>query len=91
MASARRASCSTPFSLREMLFWAVVSDSTEEAVEPSRTLREEAEAIIQAWYRDEPDDTGGAAGREGRVSGGAGETSPPPCSTSRYRGRLTST
>jgi hypothetical protein len=37
-----------------VLFWAVVSDSTEEAVElfPSR---EEAEAIVQAWDRDEPD------------------------------------
>jgi hypothetical protein len=40
-----------------MLFWAVVSDSTEEAVElfPSR---EEAEAIVQACDRDEPDQAG---------------------------------
>jgi hypothetical protein len=36
-----------------MLFWAVVSDSTEEAVELF-TRREEAEAIVQAWERDEP-------------------------------------
>jgi hypothetical protein len=37
-----------------MLFWAVVSDSTEEAVELF-TSREEAEAIVQAWDRDDPD------------------------------------
>jgi hypothetical protein len=36
-----------------MLFWAVVSDSTDEAVELF-TTREEAEAIVQAWDRDEP-------------------------------------
>jgi hypothetical protein len=40
-----------------MLFWAVVSDSTEEAVELF-TSREEAEAIVQAWDRDEPDEVG---------------------------------
>jgi hypothetical protein len=40
-----------------MLFWAVVSDSTEEAVELF-TTREEAEAIVQAWDRDEPDQAG---------------------------------
>jgi hypothetical protein len=40
-----------------MLFWAVVSDSTEEAVELIPT-REEAEAIVQAWDRDEPDQAG---------------------------------
>jgi hypothetical protein len=40
-----------------MLFWAVVSDSTEEAVE-FFTTREEAEAIVQAWDRDEPDQAG---------------------------------
>jgi hypothetical protein len=40
-----------------MLFWAVVSDSTEEAVELFPT-REEAEAIVQAWDRDEPDHAG---------------------------------
>jgi hypothetical protein len=40
-----------------MLFWAVVSDSTEEAVELF-TSREEAEAIVQAWDRDEPDQVG---------------------------------
>jgi hypothetical protein len=40
-----------------MLFWAVVSDSTEEAVELLPT-REEAEAIVQAWDRDEPDQAG---------------------------------
>jgi hypothetical protein len=33
-----------------VLFWAVVSDSTEEAVELF-TTREEAEAIVQAWDR----------------------------------------
>jgi hypothetical protein len=33
-----------------MLFSAVVSDSTEEAIEPF-TTREEAQAIIQAWDR----------------------------------------
>jgi hypothetical protein len=36
-----------------MFFWAVASDSTEEAVELFPT-REEAEAIVQAWDRDEP-------------------------------------
>jgi hypothetical protein len=40
-----------------MLFWAVVSDSTEEAVELF-TSREEAEAIAQAWDRDEPEQAG---------------------------------
>jgi hypothetical protein len=40
-----------------VLFWAVVSDSTEEAVELF-TTREEAEAIVRAWDRDEPDEAG---------------------------------
>jgi hypothetical protein len=40
-----------------MLSWAVVSDSTEEAVELF-TRREEAEAIVQAWDRDEPEQAG---------------------------------
>jgi hypothetical protein len=40
-----------------MLFWAVVSDLTEEAVELF-TSREEAEAIVQAWDRDEPEQAG---------------------------------
>jgi hypothetical protein len=40
-----------------MLFRAVVSDSTKEAVELF-TTREEAEAIVQAWDRDEPDQAG---------------------------------
>jgi hypothetical protein len=37
-----------------MLFCAFVRESTEEAVELF-TSREEAEAIVQAWDRDEPD------------------------------------
>jgi hypothetical protein len=36
---------------------AVVSDSSEEAVEPF-TSREEAEAVVQAWDRDEPEQAG---------------------------------
>ena len=40
-----------------MLFWAVVSDSTEEAVELFRT-RDEAEAIVRTWDRDEPEQAG---------------------------------
>jgi hypothetical protein len=40
-----------------VLFWAVVSSSTEEAVELF-TTREEAEAIVQAWDRDEPQQAG---------------------------------
>jgi hypothetical protein len=40
-----------------VFFWAVVSDSTEEAVELF-TTREQAEAIVQAWDRDEPDQAG---------------------------------
>jgi hypothetical protein len=36
-----------------MLFWAVVSDSTEEI-----PRREEAEAIVRAWDVDEPDQVG---------------------------------
>jgi hypothetical protein len=40
-----------------MLFWAVVSDSTDQAVELF-TSREEAEAIVRAWDRDEPDQVG---------------------------------
>jgi hypothetical protein len=40
-----------------MLFWAVVSDLTEEAVELF-TRREEAEAIVGARDRDEPDQAG---------------------------------
>jgi hypothetical protein len=34
-----------------------VSDSTDEAIELLPT-REEAEAIVQAWDRDEPDEAG---------------------------------
>jgi hypothetical protein len=40
-----------------VLFYGVVSDSTEEAVELF-TSRKEAEAIVQAWDRDEPDQAG---------------------------------
>jgi hypothetical protein len=40
-----------------MLFWAVVSDSLQEALELFCT-REEAEAIVQAWDRDEPEQVG---------------------------------
>jgi hypothetical protein len=40
-----------------MFFWAVVSDSTEEAVELF-TSREEAEAIVQAWDVEEPEQAG---------------------------------
>jgi hypothetical protein len=40
-----------------VLSWAVVSDSTEEALELF-TSRKEAEAIVQAWDRDEPDQAG---------------------------------
>jgi hypothetical protein len=40
-----------------MLFYGVVSEATEEAVELF-TSREEAEAIVQAWDRDEPDQVG---------------------------------
>jgi hypothetical protein len=40
-----------------VLFYGVVSDSTEEAVELF-TSREKAEAIVQAWDRDEPDQAG---------------------------------
>jgi hypothetical protein len=40
-----------------LLFYGVVSDSTEEAVELF-TTREEAEAIVQAWDRDEPEQAG---------------------------------
>ena len=36
-----------------MLFYGVVSDSLQEALEFFPT-REEAEAIVQAWDRDEP-------------------------------------
>jgi hypothetical protein len=38
-------------------FWAVVSDETEEALELF-TSREEAEAIVQAWDRGEPEQAG---------------------------------
>jgi hypothetical protein len=40
-----------------MLFSAVISDSTEEAIEPF-TTREEPQAIVQTWDRDEPDQAG---------------------------------
>jgi hypothetical protein len=40
-----------------VLFYGVVSDSIAEAVELF-TSREEAEAIVQAWDRDEPDQAG---------------------------------
>jgi hypothetical protein len=40
-----------------MRFYAVVSGPIEEAVELFPT-REEAEAIVQAWDRDEPDQVG---------------------------------
>jgi hypothetical protein len=40
-----------------MVFRTVVSNSTEEAVELF-TSREETEAIVQAWDRDEPGQAG---------------------------------
>jgi hypothetical protein len=40
-----------------VLFYGVVSDSTEEALELF-TSREEAEAIVQVWDRDQPDQVG---------------------------------
>ena len=40
-----------------MLFYGVVSDSVQETVELF-TSREEAEAIVQAWDRDKPDQAG---------------------------------
>jgi hypothetical protein len=40
-----------------VLFYGVVSDSTAEAVE-LLTTREEAEAIVRAWYRAEPEQAG---------------------------------
>jgi predicted kinase len=40
-----------------VFFWAVVSESLQEAVELF-TRREEAEAIVQAWDRDEPEQAG---------------------------------
>jgi hypothetical protein len=40
-----------------MLFWAVVSDSIEQAVELF-TTRQEAKAIVRAWDRDEPEQAG---------------------------------
>jgi hypothetical protein len=40
-----------------VLFNGVVSDSINEAVELF-TTREEAEAIVQAWDRDEPEQVG---------------------------------
>jgi hypothetical protein len=49
-----------------VFFWAVVSNSTEEAVELF-TSREEAEAVVQAWDRDEPDQAGGVTRRDGRT------------------------
>jgi hypothetical protein len=40
-----------------VLFYGVVSDSTEEAVELF-TRRDGVEAIVQAWDRDEPEQAG---------------------------------
>jgi hypothetical protein len=40
-----------------VLFYGVVSDSTEEALELF-TSRDEAEAIVRAWDRDEPEQAG---------------------------------
>jgi hypothetical protein len=40
-----------------MLVWAVVSDSTEEAVAIVAS-REAAEAIVHSWDRNEPDQAG---------------------------------
>jgi hypothetical protein len=45
-----------------VLFYGVVSDSTEEALELF-TTREEAETIVQAWDRDEPDQAALLSGR----------------------------
>jgi hypothetical protein len=45
-----------------VLFYGVVSYSTEEAVELF-TTREEADAIVQAWDRDEPEQVGRCASR----------------------------
>ena len=49
-----------------MLFYGVVSDSTAEAVELF-TSREEAEAIVEAWDRDEARPSRCAARRADRV------------------------
>jgi hypothetical protein len=40
-----------------LLVWAVVSDSTEEAVAIVAS-REAAETIVRAWDRDEPEQAG---------------------------------
>jgi hypothetical protein len=40
-----------------VLFWAVVSDSLQEALELFPT-RAEAEAVVRAWDREEPDQQG---------------------------------
>jgi hypothetical protein len=40
-----------------VLFYGVVSDSTEEALELV-TSREKAEAVVRAWDRDEPEQSG---------------------------------
>jgi hypothetical protein len=56
-----------------MLFYGLVRDSTEEAVELF-TTQEEAEAIVQAWDRAEPDQAAfcawrrSSSGRERRIS-----------------------
>jgi hypothetical protein len=58
-ASARRASCAAVarFYSVGVLLGGVVSNSTEQAVGLFPT-REEAEAIVRAWDRDEPDHAG---------------------------------
>jgi hypothetical protein len=73
-----------------VLFWAVVSDSLQEAV-GLVTSREEAEAIVQAWDRDEPEQAGELRVEEGRVRDVAELMSPPPPFRKRFPGGLPAT
>jgi hypothetical protein len=54
---ARHASSSAAFSLRECSSWAVVSDLNRGSRRTSHEP-EEAEAVVQAWDRDEPEQVG---------------------------------
>ncbi len=53
-----------------MLFYGVVSDFLGEAVELFPT-REHAEAVVQAWDRDEPDQAGTLYVEPIKIEGGA--------------------
>jgi hypothetical protein len=60
-----------------MLFWAVVSAEIDRVIE-FFTTRLQAEAVVRAWDKDEPDHVGALRVREDRAQDGNGELARRP-------------